>query len=334
MWAFGLDFDERRTGEIELPDPGEPGPGQVRFRVTEGGVCGTDREMAAFRRGRPPEGESVLALGHEALGVVEAAGSGTNLKRGDWVVPMIRRACSDLCPSCRRSRRDLCVTGRYNERGIFGEHGYMAEWALDAEEDLILIPSHLTEIAILVEPLSVVEKAICTALSFHRGEPRTALVLGAGPVGILAALVLRLRGLSVRVRSLEPQDHPNVRFLRSVEIEYSAQARAVAADIVIEATGAPAAGFEAVASLAPLGVCSIVGARNGEGRMPFLDMIVGNHVVFGTVNASPEDFRQAVLDLAELPAAGMIERRGRNSILETLTARDGSGLKVVHRIEP
>lgn len=332
MWAFGLDFGEHRTGEIALPDPGAPGPGQVRFRVIEAGICGTDREMAAFRRGRPPAGESRLAIGHEAMGVVEAVGAGATLNPGDCVVPMIRRACSDLCPSCRRSRRDLCITGHYNERGIFGEHGYMAESAIDAEEDLVWIPPTLAEIAILVEPLSVVEKAVSTALAFHRGEPRTALVLGAGPVGILAALALRLRGLEARVRSLEPLDHPNVRFLRSVGIEYLSSAR-LTADIVIEATGAPAAGFEAVASLAPLGVCSIVGSRNGEGPMPFLDMIVGNHVVFGTVNASPADFRQAVADLAEIPVAGMIERRGRESILDTLTSRDGPALKTVHRIE-
>lgn len=333
MWAFGLDFGERRTGEIALPDPGAPGPGQVRFRVVEAGICGTDREMAAFRRGRPPAGESSLAIGHEALGVVEFAGAGVTLKPGDCVVPMIRRACSDRCPSCRRSRRDLCITGRYYERGIFGEHGYMTEFAIDAEEDLVWIPPALAEVAILVEPLSVVEKAISTALMFHRGEPRTALVLGAGPVGILAALVLRLRGLQARVRSLEAPDHPNVRFLRSAGIEYLGEAR-MTADIVIEATGAPAAGFEAVASLAPLGVCSIVGARNGEGPMPFLDMIVGNHVVFGTVNASPADFRQAVVDLAKLPVAGMIERRARGSILDTLTSLDGSALKTVHLLEP
>src|SRR5262245_25078275 len=134
MRAVALDFDQRKLIEWDAPAPLITAQDQVLFQVEEVGVCGTDRELASFVLGRPPEGESRLVIGHEALGRVLAIGPAVRFIRpGDWVVPMIRRPCPAGCPSCARRRADLCTTGAYTERGIYGLHGYFCELAVDAE---------------------------------------------------------------------------------------------------------------------------------------------------------------------------------------------------------
>src|SRR5207247_125180 len=145
--------------------------------IEEVGVCGTDRELAKFHLGYPPRGESHLVIGHEAVGRVVAVGGGVEfLRPGDWVVPMIRRGCPLPCRSCGRGRADLCLTGDYRERGIFGLHGYFCEMAVDRQQDLIAVPERLARFAVLAEPLSVVEKAIRTALRYREEPPATAFV--------------------------------------------------------------------------------------------------------------------------------------------------------------
>ncbi len=209
MRAIAIDFKSRTPAEIRLDPPEAPGPGEILFRIDACGVCATDRELARFHLGFPPAGSTELVLGHEALGEVVAVGAGvTRFSAGDRVVPIIRRACAALCPACTARRFDLCATGNYRERGIFGAHGYFTEFALDATENLVSIPSPLGERAILAEPLSVVEKAVATALAAHPFRPRTALVTGCGPVGMLAAFALLARGFDVEVASLEPPDAP------------------------------------------------------------------------------------------------------------------------------
>ena len=137
MRAVGLSYANRRLEFRQVPEPSIVGPTEVLLRVREVGVCGTDRELALFRLGFPPAGEEFLILGHEALAQVVACGSGVRrLRPGDWVVPMVRRPCRPPCPSCARGRRDLCLAPEQRERGIFGLHGYLAEYAVDDEEYL------------------------------------------------------------------------------------------------------------------------------------------------------------------------------------------------------
>ncbi len=209
MRAVALDYERRRLVERSLREPPLPAGGEVLFRVEQVGICATDRELAAFRFGYPPEGETSLVLGHEALGRVVAAGAGVrDLRPGDLVTAMIRRACPERCPACARGRRDLCLSGRYRERGIFGAHGYFTELAVDAAEDLAAIPPGIAEVGVLAEPLSVVEKAIERACEIRGDRPASALVIGAGPIGMLAALALMARGAAVSLHSLEPRTHP------------------------------------------------------------------------------------------------------------------------------
>ena len=157
--------------------------------------------------GAPPAGETALVLGHEASRRSMTPGEGvTTLSPGGWVVPTLRRTCPALCPACTAGRFDLCATGNYLERGIVRAHGYFTEFAVDQAVNLVAIPRSLVETAILAEPLSVVEKAIATALAAHPFQPRTALVTGCGPVGLLTAFALLVRGFEVEIASLEAAD--------------------------------------------------------------------------------------------------------------------------------
>lgn len=332
MLAVGLDYARRLLTHRDVPPPEAPGPGEVLFRVRGVGVCGTDRELAAFDIGYAPAGSDWLTLGHEAAGEVVAVGEGvTGLAPGDWVAPMIRRACQRGCRWCAAGRRDLCETATYCERGIYGLDGYFAELAVDRAEDLVPVPNEIADVAVLVEPLSVVEKAVERLLASHPGEPRHALVLGAGPIGILSALVLQSRGLRATVHSLEPEGHPRARLLDSAGVVYTA-ANPDRADVVIEATGSDQAAAFAVERLAPNGVCCLLGSR-GEARFAALRLIVENLLVFGSVNASPQAFRAAVADLGRLDRRildSLLRRVPWRSYAETIPAPPGDSIKLVH----
>lgn len=335
MRAVALDFDHRSLTELDIPEPTLLHENQVLFRVEELGVCGTDRELASFHLGYPPEGDSFLVLGHEARGRVIQVGSAvTSLRVGDCVVPMIRRGCSPPCSCCARRRSDLCVSGNYRERGIFGLHGYFCELAVDAEPDLIAVPERLAEFAVLAEPLSVVEKAIRMAMQFRQAPPATAGVLGAGPLGLLAAMAMQARGLDVWLHSLEPRDHPRARLAARIGARY-VETLGSRADIVIEATGSAEAAFSAIESLAPLGVAALLGASAGVGHISFRELVVGNRIVFGSVNASPESFALAMEDLGRFDSdmlRRMIDRRPFSEFRETIAAPSAGTAKLTHVI--
>lgn len=334
MRVAGLDYQQREVVVRDGPEPRMGGADQVLFRVQESGICGSDRELAAFRHGYPPPGEDFLILGHEALGqVVETGSAVAGLGRGDWVVPLVRRPCHPACASCARGRRDLCLSGRYTETGIFGRHGYLREYATDAEADLVRVPAGLASCAVLIEPLSVVEKAVETALRIHEPGARTALVLGAGPVGMLAALILSLRGLEASVYSIEPPDHPRARLAERAGVRYLAKLDGVRADVVIEATGSAAAAFAGFGALAALGVYCILGSPSASGEVPFTELMRHNKTVFGSVNAGPEAFALAVRDLGRLDRdvlGGMIQRASLAAIRQTVTTPPTAAVKIVH----
>ncbi len=333
MRAVSVDYRKRGLLEREISEPGGPAEGFVLFRVLEVGVCGTDRELAALVFGHGPEGDDFLVLGHEALGEVVEVGAGVEgFAPGDLVVPSVRRACAPACVSCGRGRRDLCLTGKYTERGITGAHGYFTELAVDPAADLLRVDPSMRDRAVLIEPLSVVEKAVSLALQLHLGEPRTAVVLGAGTVGLLAASVLRLHGLEVDVVSTEPAGSGRARLAEVAGARYlTASERKV--DIVIEAAGAPVAADAGLATLGPLGVMIVLGAFSTQAPAQFLDLIVGNQIVAGSVNASPAAFALAARDLPRIPrelTSGLIERTGFGEFERTLAGPPLHVPKVVH----
>jgi glucose 1-dehydrogenase len=298
----------------DAPDPA-PAPGDALVRVLEAGVCGTDVEIHDGLYGAAPPGSPFLILGHENLGLVESSPAGAHVQPGDLVVATVRRPCPERCQPCARSQNDMCVTGNFTERGIRGLHGFMSEWYSESPAYLVKLPAHLRPFAVLLEPMSVVQKGIDHAYRIQERlswEPRTAVVLGAGPVGMLAAVSLRLRGLDVTVTAREHEGSFKDRLLREAGIRYSSTASVPLADLprttgpvdlVFEATGATAVVFPAMRMLAPDGVC-ILSSVTGGAESAEVDistwnreMVLGNRVVFGTVNAGRGHFESGARDL-------------------------------------
>ena len=207
MKAIAVYPSTKEVRVIEQDTPYLTEPDHVRVRMLEIGICGTDKEICAFEYGTPPEGSDYLVIGHEALGEVIEVGPAVNkVKVGDLVVPTVRRPCSHpKCNPCRAGFPDFCITDDYTERGIKGVHGFMTEEVVDYERYLHIVPQELREVAVLTEPLTIAEKAANQArqivdrlpwiMRLLQEEARrlnpTAVVLGAGPVGLLADLVDR-----------------------------------------------------------------------------------------------------------------------------------------------
>src|SRR5213078_4594126 len=210
MKAVAVFPGKRQVQLIDREPPRLAAPTEVRLRMLDVGVCGTDREICAFQYGTPPAGHDHLVIGHESLGeVVEVGAAASRLKPGDLVVPMVRRPCPHAdCVACRAGRQDFCFTGDFSERGIKGLDGFMTETVVDDERYMHVVPRSLRDVAVLVEPLTIAEKALIQvsqvqqrlpwACAVEPGKPRRAchraVVLGAGPVGLLGAMALAAAG--------------------------------------------------------------------------------------------------------------------------------------------
>ena len=158
---------------IEQEDPTVTQPDQVKVRMLEIGICGTDKEICGFAYGTPPQGSAHLVIGHEWLGqVVQVGPAGRTLKADDLVVPIVRRPCPHPeCRACRAGRQDFCSTGDYTERGIKETHGFMAEEVVDHERYMTFVPPDLRDVAVLAEPLTIAEKAFAQVAQILRRLP-------------------------------------------------------------------------------------------------------------------------------------------------------------------
>jgi len=296
------------TRMVEIPDAPAPGPGEVRVRVLDIGIDGTDMEIVAGNFGTAPAGSDFLVIGHECLGVVEQVGAGGALRPGDLVAAMVRRP--DDCPNCRAGSSDLCTTMKYTERGITRAHGFLTSHYTDQEEFVVRIPPELRAIGVMLEPLSVAIKAQRHAWEIQRRllwEPREALVMGAGSLGLLAAFLLRLRGLEVSVFSREPEDSPRAklveragaRYVKTLDRDY---------DFIFEATGSPKLLLAGLERLRANGVMVALGVSGHRDPSPvdlgaLNNRLMGNNqVLFGSVNSNRRDFDQGVADLAAMEA--------------------------------
>jgi threonine dehydrogenase-like Zn-dependent dehydrogenase len=316
----------------DAPEPRLRSPTQVRVRTLEVGVCGTDKEIADFRYGTPPEGEDFLIVGHEALGEVVEVGQGVQgLQPGDLVVPRVRRPCPhERCPACRHGYPDFCITGDYTERGIQKAHGFCAELFVEDVAYLHRVPSPLRSVAVLTEPLTVAQKALREVEHLRERlpweqRPGRAVVLGAGPVGLLGAMVLMRAGYDTTVYSRSPK--PNVKaeaaeglgapYVSSKEVTVEELAKRVgAADLVYEAAGASKAAFDVLRVLGPNGIFVLTGVPGRkeplelDGAALLKQLVLKNQLVLGTVNAADVDFDAALEDLARFQARwpGKVER--------------------------
>lgn len=327
MRALALWPAHHRSGVIDHPEPAIAAPTDVLVRILEVGVCGTDAELCAYHFGTPPARSEYLIPGHEAIGeVIEVGPAVSTLAPGDLVVPSVRRPCPHpACAACRSGNQDFCETGEFTERGIRAAHGFLAERIVEEERFLYRLPLSLRRVGVLVEPLSIAEKGVRQYLAVQRRLPwlrdagereildgRRALVLGAGPVGILGAMLLRERGCEVWVYSREPADDPRVALVASTGARYLEAARvpvdAIAEemgsiDLVYEAAGDGALVLAALPRLGRNAVFVTTGVPDGGSRVSvaagdlLTRMVVSNQLLVGTVNASHADFLAAVRDL-------------------------------------
>ena len=290
--------------------------GSVRLAVQAVGVCGTDAEICEGLYGQAPAGERQLVLGHEALARVTEVGPGVeSLAVGQLVVPIVRRPCQPPCAACSQGRWDECLTGNYQEHGIKGLHGFMRQELVVGADAVVPLPEALAEVGMLTEPLTIVEKAVERALALHQlgsGEPRRALVTGAGPVGLLGALLLLCRGLEVYVVDRRPAGSPKAQLVESVGAHYiddSATPMEQAAptggfDIALEATGYAPLLFRALSALGVNGVLVLTGVTGGHHELDVdvnlmnTTMVLENQAMVGSVNAARRHYQQAVQDLA------------------------------------
>lgn len=308
-----LTFAPGDQGTLEIAEIDDPSPGAGELLV-EGlalGVCGTDKELANGEYGWAPAGADRMVIGHESLGRVKTAPEGNGFAPGDLVVGVVRRPDPVPCGACARGQFDSCRNGAYLERGIKQLDGYGSElWTVEAEYAVKLDPA-LSDVGVLLEPMSVLAKAwdqIDRIGARAWFEPRTVLVTGAGPIGLLAALVGAQRGLDVHV--YDHNEHgPKPKLVADLGGTYHFESMAAAVeaakpDIVIEATGVAALVFDAMSATGAFGITCLTGV-SPSGRTMDVDaggvnrqIVLENDVVFGTVNANLDHYAEAARLLA------------------------------------
>jgi threonine dehydrogenase-like Zn-dependent dehydrogenase len=311
---------------VDRPEPTVTAADDVKVRMVRVGICGTDREELSGGRAQAPDAQQELVIGHEMFGQVVAVGSSvTRVKVGDYAVFTVRRGC-DECIPCRMGRSDMCQTGKYRERGIKGLDGYQTEFAVDKERYIIPVPASLEPVGVLMEPLSIVEKAIDEVLRLQTVRcpeaattpqwlfGRRCLVAGLGPVGLLAAMVLRLRGGDVY--GLDVVDAASARpaWLGAIGGHYvdgrQVQADQVGAnaglmDLILDASGIASLEFNLLDALAPNGAYVLTGIPGGDrpmqiaGAQLIRQLVLENQLMVGSVNAAPGHFQAGPNDLEQ-----------------------------------
>lgn len=319
---------------VDVPEP-KPKPGELLIQIREVGYCGTDVEINAGLYGAAPDGSDFLILGHESFGRVADAGKRVKgFKKGDLVVATVRRPCAEKCASCRNGESDMCTTGHFKERGIGGLHGYMQELVTEVPDFVVKVPKAIESVAVLLEPMSVCQKAIRQSEAIQRRlhwKPRKALIVGAGPIGMLGAFLTRLRRMDTWVVGREiAAGGPKEPLLRKVGAEYvSTQETPLAElarargpfDLIIEATGSAAVAFQCMGMIAINGVLCLTSITGGKKSLEVpaddinLDLVLGNRVVFGSVNANRSYFDAGVKDMQA------IERRWPGALGALITGR-------------
>ena len=323
-----------KPNSIHLRDVPTPSVGNVPngrgvlVEVLRVGVDGTDKEINAAEYGAPPPGDDFLILGHESFGRVKAVGPKvTELKPGDYVAATVRRPGSSIYD--RVGLYDMTTDDSYFERGINLRHGFLAEYYVDEPEYIIRVPDNLKHAGVLMEPTSIAEKGIVQAYEIQRRlrvwQPRKAAVLGAGTLGLLAALFLRLRGLEVTALARTARPYRNAELLDEIGVRYVSTADKTLAqasrefgpfDIILEGTGFSPLVFEAMEVLGKNGVLVLVSVTGGDRRVEVpadrinLGFVLGNKVAVGSVNANREYFEAGAKDLsqAELQYPGWLSK--------------------------
>ena len=297
---------------------------EIKMKVLQVGICGTDREEASGGRAKAPDGQTELIIGHEMFGqVIEIGGKVKNVQVGDFGVFTVRRGCGK-CSACKNERSDMCFTGEYTERGIKGADGFQSQFVVDKQVYFIKVPSEIRELGVLTEPMSVASKAIDEAMiiqgarfqDFENTEDwfrgKKALVAGIGAIGILAAFALRLRGAEVYGMDIVEKDSLRPRVLEEIGGKYINGKQVEVTDLddllgevdfVFEAVGLADLQIELIDALGVNGIYVATGIPAGNrpitlnGSDLMRQLVLKNQVVLGSVNASIDHYKMAVADL-------------------------------------
>lgn len=313
-------------GDIQLIDIEEPvitAPFQVKLKVLQVGVCGTDREEASGGRADAPPNSAYLVIGHEMFGqVVEVGESVKSVKPGDYGVFIVRRGCGKCYP-CLHQRSDMCTTGEYTERGIKGMHGFQTEYVVDYEEFLVKIPDHIADLGVLTEPMSVSAKAIDEAQKIQAArlpginarnwlEGKKVLVAGLGAIGLLAAFSLKLRGAEIYGLDVVDENTSRPQLFKKIGGKYIDGRKTATSSIdeqygemhlIFEATGIAKLEFQLIDALGINGIYILTGIPEGErpvcilGSSLMQQMVLKNQILLGSVNASVAHYALAIEDL-------------------------------------
>lgn len=311
---------------VERPEPSASAPDDVKVRIIRVGICGTDREELSGGRAQAPDGQNELVIGHEMFGQVVSTGSSvTHVNAGDYAVFTVRRGCG-ACPPCRMDRADMCQTGKYRERGIKGLDGFQTEYVVDKEQYIVRVPAALESVGVLMEPLSIVEKAIDEVLRLQIGRcpeaaatpdwlfKRRCLVAGLGPVGLLAAMLLVLRG--GEVYGLDVVDAPSERpsWLTGIGGHYidgrkvpaeQVEKQIGSMDLIVDASGIPVLEFNLLDALAVNGAYVVTGIPGGNrpvqipGAELIRQLVLNNQLMVGSVNAARDHFQMGARHLEQ-----------------------------------
>ena len=325
----------------DFPEPDES-EGSVLVEAVAVGVCGTDVDIVTGKYGWAPPGKTRLVLGHESLGRVIDPGPRSSLKKGDLVVGIVRRPDPVPCPNCAVGEWDMCTNGQYTERGIKEIHGFMSErWRIEPEYAIKVDPS-LGLLGVLLEPMTVITKAIEQVFLVGQRaywEPRTALVTGAGPIGLLAALRLSARNLQVHVLD-RAETGPKPQLVRDLGATYhtgSVLDLDFAPDVIIECTGVGAVIADSIKKVNAGGIICLTGVgAGGIAERATADIaaaaVLKNNVIVGSVNANKRHWYRAGQNLANSDRewlSRLITRREKPENFKQALERKPDDIKVV-----
>ncbi|MBT3363086.1 MAG: alcohol dehydrogenase catalytic domain-containing protein [Chloroflexi bacterium] len=354
MLAIGMYKGKPGAHKLDLPKPEITKPDDVLIKVKQAGVDGTDFNMIKHNLQDPAEGQDKIVMGHEMVGVVEAVGNDVKtIAVGDTVVLTVRRGCG-ICQPCLHNQSDMCMTGLYTERGIHKKDGFFTEYIVDQEQYAIKVPNDVADMAVFTEPLSIAEKGVeqirliqsrmpwaCehpnhSFDSQDWGKCKTALVVGAGPLGILATALLRLADVFTYVVDIVQEDSPKVHLVKHMGANYI-DGRGKSAkelvdfcctptdnlDIVFEASGAAVTAVELINYMSRSSIYVMTGIPRQEIRTELdaaqlvRQIVRNNQVVVGSVNSNRSHFEMALKHIPQ------IEKRFSGMLKEMITHRFG-----------
>ena len=339
-----ISVEPRKPGSAryeEFPEP-DVSEGSVLVEAVAVGVCGTDVEIVEGKYGWAPPGKTRLVLGHESLGRVIDAGPGSSLKTGDLVVGIVRRPDPVPCPNCAVGEWDMCTNGQYTERGIKEIHGFMSQRWRSEPDYLIRIDPTLGILGVLLEPMTVITKALeQVAMAGQRAfwEPRTALVTGAGPIGLLAALRLKANNLEVHVLD-RAETGPKADLVRALGGTYHSGRVTdldFEPDVIVECTGVGAVIADSIQQIGSGGILCLTGIGAGGSVMGTVAdtaaaVVLKNNVIVGSVNANKRHWYKAGQNLMRSDRAWLsrvITRRERPEDFQKALERQPDDVKVI-----